>query len=295
MISFIKGKKCSNLPGTKWKSNCISKSNNWLCHPFQQQLQSSVCGILSHSSLQNCFNSATLEGFLAWMDCLRSCHSISIGFKSGLWFGHSKTLILFFLSHSEVDLLLCLGSLSCCITQVHLSLRSHTAGRIECRIHGSINYGKSSSRSWSCKAAPDHHTTTTMFECWYDFLFMKCCVDFMPDVTGHTPSKKFNFCLISPQNICPKVLDELLLSSWSNFGRPATPGKVHHCSKFSPFVDNGSDCGSLESQSLRNGFITLSRLIHVNYFVSHMFLNFFRSRHDVLLFKHAPLCQTGSI
>ncbi len=25
-------------------------------------------------------------------------------------------------------------------------------------------------------------------------------------VTGHTPSKKFNFCLISPQNICPKVL-----------------------------------------------------------------------------------------
>ncbi len=76
---------------------------------------------------------------------------------------------------------------------------------IECRIHGSINYGKSSS-SWSCKAAPDHHTTTTMFDCWYDALFMKCCVGFMPDVTGHIRSKKFNFCLISPQNICPKVL-----------------------------------------------------------------------------------------
>ncbi len=61
------------------------------------------------------------------------------------------------------------------------------------------------------------------------------------------------------------------------------------------FVDNGSDRGSLESQSLRNGFISLSRLIHVNYFVSHLFLNFFRLRHDVLLFKHASLCQTGSI
>ncbi len=61
------------------------------------------------------------------------------------------------------------------------------------------------------------------------------------------------------------LLDESLLRSWSNFGRLATPGKVHHCSKFSPFVDNGSDRGSLESQSLRNGFITLSRLIHVNY------------------------------
>ncbi len=42
--------------------------------------------------------------------------------------------------------------------------------------------------------------------CWYDVLFMKCCDGFTPDVTGHTPSKKFNFCLISPQNICLKVL-----------------------------------------------------------------------------------------
>ncbi len=53
--------------------------------------------------------------------------------------------------------------------------------------------------------------------------------------------------------------------------------------------------GSLESQSLRNGFINLSRLIHVNCFVSHLLLNLFRSRHDVLLFKHALLCQTSSI
>ncbi len=214
---------------------------------------------------------------------------------------------------------------------------------IECRIHGSINYGKSS-RSWSCKTAPDHHITTTMFDCWYDVLFMKCCVGFTPDVMGHAPSKKFNFCLIRPQNMCPKILgiikiifgkcetslcvlfgqqwllpwntpmdavfaqslsycwfmntdlnwgkwglqffrcfygffydllDESSLRSWSNFGRPATPGKDHHCYKFSPFVDNGSDRGLLESQSLRNGFITLSILIHVNYFVSHLFLNYF--------------------
>ncbi len=69
------------------------------------------------------------------------------------------------------------------------------------------------------------------------------------------------------------LLDKSLLLSWSNFGRPATPEKVHHCSKFSPFVDNGSDRGSLESQSHRNGVITLSRLIHVNYFVSHMFIS----------------------
>ncbi len=139
-------------------------------------------------------------------------------------------------------------------------------------------------------------------------------VGFMPDVMRHTSSKKFNFWLISPQNICPKflgiikiffgkcetslcglfgqqwllpwnspmdavfaqhlsycwimnsdlnwgkwglqfyrccsgflydLLDESLLRSWSNFGRP--PGKGYHCSKFYPFVDNGSEGGSLES------------------------------------------------
>ncbi len=36
--------------------------------------------------------------------------------------------------------------------------------------------------------------------------FYECCVGFTADVTGHTPSKNFNFCLISPQNICTKVL-----------------------------------------------------------------------------------------
>ncbi len=77
------------------------------------------------------------------------------------------------------------------------------------------------------------------------------------------------------------LLDESSLCFWRNFGRPATPGKVQHCYKFYPFVDNGSGHGLLESQSLRNGFVTLSRLIHVNYFVSHLFLNFFRSQHDM--------------
>ncbi len=194
---------------------------------------------------------------------------------------------------------------------------------------------------WSCKAVqtiklpPPCLTVGMMFFLWNAVLILT------PDVTGHTPSKKFNFCLIGPQNICLKVLGiikiffgkcEMSLCvlfgqqwhlSWNspmdavfaqslsycwimntdlNWGKwglqffrccsrffyyllddsvlcswlfPATPGKVHHCSKFSPFVDN--DCSSLESQSLRNYFITFSKLIHVNYVVFHLFLNFFRS------------------
>jgi len=94
------------------------------------------------------------------------------------------------------------------------------------------------------------------------------------------------------------LLDESSLRSWGNFGRSATPGKVHHCSMFLPFVDNGSHCGLLESQSFRNGFITFSRLIDLNYFLSHLFLNFVGSQHDVQLlriFWSTSLCQAGPI
>lgn len=53
---------------------------------------------------------------------------------------------------------------------------------------------------------------------------------------------------------------------WSTFGRLVAPGKVHHYSRFSAFVYNGSHCGSVESQSLETGSVTLSRLIDVNDF-----------------------------
>ncbi len=170
-------------------------------------------GILAHSFLQNCFISAPLEGLQVWKDCLMSCHSISIRFKSGLWLSHSKILIMFFLSHSEMSVII--GVFWIIVLQ-HNPIawvwgHKLTAWQnvtdilfheflLGCRIHGSINYGKSFSY-WSCKAAPDHHTTTTMFDCWYDVLFIKCVAGFTPDGTGHAPSKKFNFCLISPQNM----------------------------------------------------------------------------------------------
>ncbi len=38
------------------------------------------------------------------------------------------------------------------------------------------------------------------------FFLLNNVLVLMPHVTGHTTSKKFNFCLISPQNICPKVM-----------------------------------------------------------------------------------------
>ncbi len=107
-----------------------------------------------------------------------------------------------------MDLLVCLGSSSCCITQVHLSLSTNGGLTFSFRIFWwSAEFMVASiMASRPGPEAPDHHTSITMFDCWYDVLFMKCCAGFMPDAMGHAPSKKFNFCLISPQNICPQVL-----------------------------------------------------------------------------------------
>ncbi len=131
-------------------------------------------GILAHSSLQNCFNSATLEGFWAWMDCLWSCHAATASqsdlsldfdlvflepFRGGL----AGVLEIIVLLHNPTAL-----ELEGTNWRPDILLQDFL---IECRIHGSINFGKSS-RSWSCKAAPDHHTTTTMFDCWYDVLML---------------------------------------------------------------------------------------------------------------------------
>ncbi len=77
-----------------------------------------------------------------------------------------------------MDLLVCLRSLSCCITQVHLSLRINWWPHIllqdfliECRIHGSINYGKSSI-PWSPR--PSHYHPHVWLLVWCSFYEMLC-------------------------------------------------------------------------------------------------------------------------
>lgn len=63
-------------------------------------------GILARSSLEHCSSSS----FAAFI--YQSHHSISIRLRSGLWLGHCNSS-----THSVVDLLLCLGSMSSYMTQ----------------------------------------------------------------------------------------------------------------------------------------------------------------------------------
>lgn len=98
---------------TGWATHGSSSCNQaFAINGNQSNLQ--LCGgNLALLSLQNCGNSATLEGFQVENAFLRSRHSMSVRFLSGLWLLHSTVFTLFVLRHSEVDLLVYLGSLSC--------------------------------------------------------------------------------------------------------------------------------------------------------------------------------------
>ncbi len=58
-----------------------------------------------------------------------SLHRCSIGFRSGDWLGHSRTLNCFLRSHSLAALAVCLGSLSCWKTQPRPIFNALTEGR----------------------------------------------------------------------------------------------------------------------------------------------------------------------
>ncbi len=311
-------------------------------------------GILAHSSWQNC-NSATLEGFRAWTRLFKVMPQHLKRIQVRTLTRPLQSLHFVFLQPFR-------GGFAGVFWIIVLLQKFASAwGHEQMAGHCPSGFFGRQQNSWfhlsqqvfqvlkqQNSPRPSHYHHHILLLVWCSF--SECCVTFTPDVMGHTPSKKFNFCLVSPQSIFPKVLgiikkfsgktetsfyvlfaqqrfwswnsamqaifaqslsyggvmntdlnwgkwglqffrcccgvfcdllDESSLRSWGNFGWPATPGKVHHCSMFSPFVDNGSHCGSLESQSFRNGFITFSRLIDLNYFRSHLFLNFFGSQHDV--------------
>ena len=81
-------------------------------------------GSFSHSSLQILTSSVRLDGERCCTAIFRSLQRCLIGFKSGLWLGHSRTFRDLSQSHSCVVLAVCLGSLSCWKVNLHPSLRS---------------------------------------------------------------------------------------------------------------------------------------------------------------------------
>lgn len=79
------------------------------------------------------------------------------------------------------------------------------------------------------KAAPHHHTTPTMFSAGKRFL------GFFPDEILYKFSARCN-----RAQTFQKVQYSSRQSTEFNFVTRVIPEKVHHCSTFSPFMDNGT-------------------------------------------------------
>ncbi len=129
-------------------------------------------GILCHSSLQILSSSVRLDGKRWWTAIFRSLQRCSIGFKSGLWLGHSRQ------SQSFVKPLLRYFS---CVLRVIVLLEGKPSAQSEVlstlekvfvqdipvlgRIHLSLDCNQSSCPcSW--KHTPQHDAATTMLHCW---------------------------------------------------------------------------------------------------------------------------------
>ena len=94
---------------TWWRNLCWQAQRSDICCSFSAGLHI-LGGILVHSSLQILSKSLRIRGCRLATRSLSSLHRFSMGFSSGDWLGHSRTLICFFLSHSFVALAVCFGS-----------------------------------------------------------------------------------------------------------------------------------------------------------------------------------------
>ncbi len=84
-----------------WRSQRSDISCSWPAHISG--------GILSRSSLQILSKSLRFRGWRLVTRLFSSFHRLSMGWRSGDWLGHSRTLMCFFLSHSFVALVVFWG------------------------------------------------------------------------------------------------------------------------------------------------------------------------------------------
>ncbi len=165
-------------------------------------------GILCHSSLQILSSSVRLDVKRWWTAIFRSLQRCSIGFKSGLWLGHSRTVTELLWSHSFVILAVCLGSLSCWKVNLRPSLRSWAlwrrfSSRISLYLAAFIFPSIATSRPvpaaekhpHSMMLPPPCFTVGTVLDRWW------AVPGFPPHIPLRIKAKKFYLGLIRPENL----------------------------------------------------------------------------------------------
>ncbi|CDQ82202.1 unnamed protein product, partial [Oncorhynchus mykiss] len=173
---------------------------------FLARFAHTAAGILAHSSIQTFSSYFRFRGCRWAIQTFSSLQRFSIGFRSGDWLGHSRTLRCFLRSHSLVALAVCFGSLSCWKTQPRPIFNALTEGRrllakISRYIHPPLN---------TCsRPVPfaEKHPQRMMFPppCFtVGMMFLGLYSSFFFLQTRRT--KKLYFCLIRPHDLLPFLL-----------------------------------------------------------------------------------------
>ena len=131
-----------------------------------------------------------------------------MGFKSGLWLGHSRRFTFLFWSHSSVVLAVCLGSLSCWNINLRHSLRSFSLwSRFSSRIclYLAPFIVPSILRSLPVLATEKHpYSMMVPLPCFT--VGMVFCARCLLDIALCFQAKEFNFHFIRPHNLLPHAL-----------------------------------------------------------------------------------------
>ena len=98
---------------TWWRNLCWQAQRSDVCCRFSAGLHRSWEGFWSTPFCRFSPNTPRFWGCRLATRSFSSLHRFSMGFRSGDWLGHSRTLICFFFSHSFVALAVCFWSLSC--------------------------------------------------------------------------------------------------------------------------------------------------------------------------------------
>lgn len=116
-------------------SFCSTDSKHELSAALDQTCTTFRRNFFDHSSSQKCFSWDIFVGYSGVKSF--QCHSKASlsGLKSGLSLGSSKRQIFCAWNHSVVDLLWCLGSPSCSITQLPLSFKWPTTPKSWWSLH----------------------------------------------------------------------------------------------------------------------------------------------------------------
>ncbi len=163
-----------------------------VCHQVCTHLRRDCVPLLFADPL----HSLRFRGWRLAARTFSSLHRFSMGWRSGDWLGHSRTLMCFFLSHSFVALAVCFGSLSCWNTHPRPIFNA-----LALTVHGPVHRPFDAvqlSCPLSRKTPPKHNVSTSMFDGGDGVLGVIGSIPPPPNRASWVDAKELDFGLIWP-------------------------------------------------------------------------------------------------